>query len=64
MSARPLLIYDGRCGFCKIWIKYWEQLTAAKVEYAASQDVKGRFPEIPEERYSQPVQLAVQLAMP
>jgi lipase maturation factor 1 len=59
MSDRPLVIFDGKCGFCRIWIKYWEQLTGSGVEYAASQDVGASYPGIPVENYSQSVQLAM-----
>ena len=53
------MIFDGRCGFCRIWIEYWKQLTVSKVDYAASQEVGANFPEIPPERFSQSVQLAM-----
>jgi lipase maturation factor 1 len=59
MSDRPLVIFDGKCGFCGIWIRYWEQLTGTSVEYAASQDVGSRYPQIPVESYSQSVQLVM-----
>jgi predicted DCC family thiol-disulfide oxidoreductase YuxK len=53
----PLLIYDGRCGFCRIWIDYWKRLTGERIDYAASQEVGGRFPQIPPEAFAQSVQL-------
>lgn len=37
MSDRPLLIFDGNCGFCRIWIRYWTQLTGTSVEYAPAE---------------------------
>ena len=54
---KPLLIYDGNCGFCKIWIDYWKQLTGDRVAYAASQHVRDQFPEIPPGAFSESVQL-------
>jgi predicted DCC family thiol-disulfide oxidoreductase YuxK len=54
---QPLLIYDGRCGFCRIWIDYWKRLTGDRIEYASSQEVGGRFPQIPEAAFAQAVQL-------
>ncbi len=54
---KPLLIFDGRCGFCKIWIGYWKKLTGERVEYAASQDVGHQFPQIPQRAFSESVQL-------
>jgi lipase maturation factor 1 len=55
--SKPLLIYDGNCGFCKIWLDYWRRLTGDRIEYAASQDVGERYPQIPKEDFSLGVQL-------
>jgi lipase maturation factor 1 len=55
----PLVIFDGRCGFCRIWIEYWKVLTNGKVDYAPSQEVGGRFPQIPKGNFGQSVQLAM-----
>ncbi|MCB9735931.1 MAG: lipase maturation factor family protein [Deltaproteobacteria bacterium] len=33
-DPRPLLVYDGRCGFCRRWIPRWRQLTGDRVRYA------------------------------
>jgi predicted DCC family thiol-disulfide oxidoreductase YuxK len=52
-----LLIFDGRCGFCRIWIEYFRQVTGDRVSYAASQDVASQYPQIPPEAFSQAVQL-------
>ena len=54
---KPVLIYDGGCGFCKIWIHDWRQLTGDRVEYAASQEVGDRYPQIPLEAFKESVQL-------
>ncbi|HTS76659.1 MAG TPA: lipase maturation factor family protein [Bryobacteraceae bacterium] len=51
-GQKPVLIYDGRCSFCKIWIDYWKQLTGERIEYRASQDLEGAFPEIPRQQFS------------
>ena len=56
-EPKPVLIYDGRCGFCRIWLDYWRRLTGDRIEYLASQDVGDRFPQIPSEVYSRSVQL-------
>jgi lipase maturation factor 1 len=42
----PLLIYDGDCGFCKYWVRYWQKLTGDRVAYAPYQEVAAQFPEI------------------
>jgi predicted DCC family thiol-disulfide oxidoreductase YuxK len=43
----PLLIYDGDCGFCIYWVRYWQRLTGDRVAYAPYQEVAAQFPEIP-----------------
>ncbi len=54
---KPLLIFDGDCGFCRIWIARWKRFTHGKVDYAASQDVGKDFPDIPPEEFQKAVQL-------
>ncbi len=59
MLQDPLLIYDGRCGFCRIWIDYWKAITGERVGYAASQDVGSLYPQIPSRNFSESVQLVM-----
>src|SRR5437763_17160498 len=54
---RPLLIYDGQCGFCKIWVRYWQRLTGDRVAFAPSQEVAPEFPEISSEQFKNSVWL-------
>src|SRR5579862_8206698 len=56
--AKPVLIFDGDCNFCRRWISRWQQATGNRVEYVPCQDpsVAERFPEIPRERCEQAVQ--------
>lgn len=56
-DPKPVLLFDGRCGFCRIWIDYWRRRTGDRVEYEASEDARGRFSQIPEQAYSESVQL-------
>jgi len=56
-ERKPLLIFDGQCGFCKIWIDYWKQLTGDRIDYAPSQEVGDRYPQIPRQAFSESVQL-------
>ncbi|MCI0444789.1 lipase maturation factor family protein [bacterium] len=55
-DQKPLLIYDGDCGFCKLWVARWKQLTADKVDYAPYQEVASQFPQIPEDDFRKSVQ--------
>lgn len=56
---KPLMVYDGECGFCTLWIHRWRCATGESVEYLASQDrqIAERFPEIPREAFDSSVQL-------
>ena len=45
-SAKPLLIWDGECQFCRLWIERWRAITGGTVDYAPYQDIADRFPEI------------------
>jgi predicted DCC family thiol-disulfide oxidoreductase YuxK len=55
----PLLIYDGKCAFCRMWVDYWRQLTGDSLQYAASQDVGADYPQIPAENFRRSVQLVL-----
>ena len=57
MIERPVLVYDGRCGFCLRWVARWRRLTGERVEYVAYQDAAERFPEIARERFAEAVHL-------
>jgi lipase maturation factor 1 len=54
---RPLAIFDGDCGFCRTWIARWKERTGDSVDYAPSQEVAARFPEIPPEAFGRAFQL-------
>src|SRR4051812_46833686 len=43
---RPVVLYDGKCGFCKRHIARWSALSADRIEYCASQDSYERFPQL------------------
>jgi predicted DCC family thiol-disulfide oxidoreductase YuxK len=57
--AKPLLVYDGDCRFCTLWIRRWQQTTGEHVDYLPFQDasIGERFPEIPRSRFEKAVQL-------
>ncbi len=42
--SKILLVYDGDCGFCKLWIARWRDITAGAVDYEELQSVASRFP--------------------
>jgi predicted DCC family thiol-disulfide oxidoreductase YuxK len=56
---KPLLIFDGDCQFCRLWICRGLQITGESVDYQPSQapEISPRFPEIPPEQFARAVQL-------
>ena len=56
-SEKPILVYDGDCSFCRLWIDRWRSLTGDRVRYAPFQEVAAQFPEIPREAFVRAVQL-------
>jgi predicted DCC family thiol-disulfide oxidoreductase YuxK len=53
---KPLLIYDGDCGFCNYWAQYWRKLTGDRVDYAPYQEAGGQYPDISQEEFKSAVQ--------
>ncbi len=46
MIDRPLLVYDGDCGFCRRQVARWRDLTGDRVEYAAASEIRARYPHL------------------
>jgi len=57
--AKAVMIYDGDCSFCSLWIHRWQQTTSGHLEYLPFQDpsVAARFPEVPRSQFETAVQL-------
>lgn len=55
--SKPLLIYDGDCGFCLRWIRRWDDITDGRVDYAPYQAVASQFPSVSPQEFSSSVQL-------
>lgn len=58
-SMRPVLIYDGDCGFCRRSVARAERLTGSRVEYLAqgAAECRTRFPSLPPEALRESVHL-------
>jgi len=54
---RPLLVYDGDCGFCLRWIERWRRRSGEHVDFAPYQEVGARFPEVSTEEFRRSVWL-------
>ena len=57
MPDLPLVIFDGHCGFCRIWVDLLTALTPGQFRWAPSQEVGDDYPQIPREQFSKSVQL-------
>jgi predicted DCC family thiol-disulfide oxidoreductase YuxK len=57
--SKPLLVFDGDCHFCGLWIRRWRQLTGDAVDFLPAQDprVAEQFPEIPRAQFDTAVVL-------
>jgi len=55
-DPRPLLVYDGDCGFCAYWARYWQKLTGDSVGYRPYQEVEAQYPEISRSEFQRAVQ--------
>lgn len=53
---KPLLVYDGECGFCRRWVVKWQDILKEKVAFASYQDVAPQFPTIPLEAFQRSIQ--------
>ncbi len=57
LPLKPILLYDGNCGFCRKWVGRWKILTKDQVLYEPYQEAASRYPEIDPRRFTQSVQL-------
>ena len=44
---KPMMVWDGECGFCKYWIINWKSKTGNNIEYKTYQEVASQYPDIP-----------------
>jgi predicted DCC family thiol-disulfide oxidoreductase YuxK len=56
-ARTPLLAYDGDCGFCAYWVRYWQRLTGEQVRYAPYQEIAAQHPEVAEAEFARAIQL-------
>jgi predicted DCC family thiol-disulfide oxidoreductase YuxK len=56
---RPLLLFDGDCGFCRFWVARWRVATRGRVDFAPAQQEAARFPQIAKESWKRSVQLVM-----
>jgi predicted DCC family thiol-disulfide oxidoreductase YuxK len=55
--ARPLLVFDGDCGFCRTWVARWRGRVGEHVDFEPFQAAGARFPTIQRASFRRAVQL-------
>jgi predicted DCC family thiol-disulfide oxidoreductase YuxK len=56
-SARPLVLWDGECSFCRAWVERGRQVIGERVEWATYQEAGHRAPSVPREQFARAVHL-------
>jgi len=46
-SEKPVMVWDGNCGFCHYWITRWKSKTGDRINYKAFQEAADQFQDIP-----------------
>lgn len=54
-AGKPVMLWDGDCGFCRRWILRWQRITGDRVDYHPHQARFNQFPEIPLSEFEQAV---------
>jgi len=55
--TRPVLVFDGSCGFCRKWIERWRDLTGDSVHYMPASEAEKLHPGVPKDEFDRAVQL-------
>jgi lipase maturation factor 1 len=53
---RPLVLFDGDCGFCRFWVTRWRATTRGKVDFAPAQQEASRFPQVTDKAWKRSMQ--------
>lgn len=51
------MVFDGGCGFCRLWIERWRRATGDRVEYVPSDSAAARFPKLSTDDLAEAVHL-------
>lgn len=54
---KPLLLWDGDCRFCGLWVQRWQCMSAGQVDFARYQEKGSEFPQITPEEMERAVHL-------
>jgi predicted DCC family thiol-disulfide oxidoreductase YuxK len=54
-----MLVFDGECPFCRVWVEYWKRLTGEQILYEPFQEVGSQFPQISQGDFASAVKLVL-----
>jgi len=54
-DEKPLMAWDGNCGFCHYWVLRWKMFTGENVEYRPFQESANRFPDVDYKYFKQAI---------
>lgn len=54
-KEKPLMVFDGTCGFCKYWVIKWKMMTGDKMDYKPFQEAASDFPDIKKSHFAEAV---------
>ncbi|MFQ5749259.1 MAG: lipase maturation factor family protein, partial [Planctomycetota bacterium] len=57
IPEKPLLLFDGACGFCRRWVNRWKGWFGDRIEILPFQEAGNRFPEAEVERFAEAIHL-------
>lgn len=46
-QAKPIMVWDGNCGFCAYWTTRWKKITKENINYEPYQTAAENFEDIP-----------------
>lgn len=55
VGQKPIMLYDGDCGFCLYWMRKWALWTQNTIPWATSQTHGDLFAQVPVETYDRAV---------
>ncbi len=56
LRAKPVMLFDGDCHFCRRWVERWRGMTDGRVDFVTSQEAGARFPAIEPAAFERAVQ--------
>lgn len=55
--AKPTLVWDGNCGFCKYWVIRWTRISDRKTDFVPFQKAVFQFTDIDEQHFKEAARL-------